>query len=128
MNLPEIIAKIDKTATRIGRPTTFFLGKTQDALALDPLSAYSKVLVPFFASHKFARQMMLTKSTSVRHLLDLEHCGHTTLAWSLNPREIVEQYEKNTPSLEARLCAIERCAKKGYPIKISVEPVIPVDG
>ncbi len=37
-------------------------GKLQDSLALDPLTAYSTVLVPFFAEHPWARLTLLTKS------------------------------------------------------------------
>ncbi len=50
LNLPEIIREIDREANRIARPTAFYVGKLQDGLALDPLTDYSRELVPFFAS------------------------------------------------------------------------------
>ena len=77
LNLNEIFDKINKVAERLSKPTAFYLGKLQDGLALDPLTAYSTILVPFFAEHKYARQILLTKSTNVERLLDLHHHGNT---------------------------------------------------
>ncbi len=88
VNLPEMLGEIDHIARRQGRPTAFYLGKLQDALALDPLTAYSTVLVPFFAEHPWARLTLLTKSAHVDRLLGLEHRGHTMLSWSVNPPEV----------------------------------------
>ena len=51
VNLPEMLAEIDRIARRLEKPTAFYIGKLQDALALDPLTAYSTVLIPFFAAH-----------------------------------------------------------------------------
>jgi len=39
LNLEEIFGEVDRTATRLGRPMAFYLGKLQDGLALDPLAA-----------------------------------------------------------------------------------------
>ena len=126
VNLPEIIRRIDRTASRLAKPVAFYLGKLQDGLALDPLTAYSTVLVPFFAKHEWARQVILTKSASVERLLDLDHAGHTVLSWSLNPPEVADAFEENVPSVAERLDAMRRCAKRGYPVRAVVMPVIPV--
>jgi len=48
----------------------------QDGLSLDLLTVFSSMLVPFFAGHPFARQVILTKSDSVEGLLSLVHNGH----------------------------------------------------
>jgi len=124
LNLDEILKKIDTIASRLSQPTAFYLGKLQDGLALDPLTAYSTVLVPFFARHPFARQVLLTKSADVDRLLQLEHGGHTILSWSLNPPEIARRFEENTPSVEERLNAMKRCAEKGYPVRAVLMPLI----
>lgn len=126
VNLPEMIGQIDRLAAKLAKPTAFYLGKLQDGLALDSLTAYSTVLVPFFARHAFARQVILTKSDCVDRLLDLDHGGHTILSWSLNPPEIIAQFEENVPALEARLEAMRRCAERGYPVRAVIMPIIPV--
>ena len=125
VNLAEILSEIDRRANSLQGPVAFYLGKLQDGLALDPLTAYSTKLVPFFAGHGCARQIILTKSASVERLLDLEHGGHTILSWSLNPPEICEYYEENVPSVEARIKAMQLCAQRGYPVRVVIMPIIP---
>lgn len=127
-NLPEILAKVEEVSTRQKEPTGFYLGKLQDALALDPLTGYSRVMIPFFTKSEKARLILLTKSANVANLLDLRHGGHTTLSWSLNSPAICREFERNTPSVERRIRAMEACAAVGYPIRAVIMPLIPVDG
>jgi len=109
-NIDEVLNAIDKHARKIARPIAFYHGKLQDGLALDPLTGYSRRLIPFFAEHPFARQILLTKSADVENLLDLEHNGHTILSWTLHPSEIAEQFEPHTPPIGNRLRAMKQCA------------------
>ncbi len=125
VNLGEIATKIDQTANRLGVETGFYHGKLQDGMALDSLTSYLSVLVPFFARHRFARQVILTKSASVEGLLNLKHARNTVLSWSLNPPRIAAKYEQNVPSVEERISAMRRCANAGYPVRAILMPFIP---
>ncbi len=127
LNLDEIIAAIDQAARRLATPTAFYCGKLQDGLALDPLTGYSRVLVPFFANHPYGRMTLLTKSTEVDNLLGLDHQGHTILSWSVNPPEVVAAFEPRTPSIDDRLTAMRKCADAGYPVRAVVMPIVPID-
>jgi len=126
VNLLEILQEINRTANDLARPVAFYLGKLQDGLALDPLSAYSTVLVPFFARHPFARQVLLTKSDAVGRLLGLDHRRRTILSWSLNPPEIAAQFERNVPPVASRIAAMRAAAEAGYPVRAVIMPLIPV--
>lgn len=128
VNLPEIVSEIDVVASRLARPTAFYHGKLQDGLALDPLTGYMSVLVPFFARHRYARQVLLTKSDEVGHMLHLDHRGHTILSWSLNPPSVAELFESGVPSVSERLVAMQRCAEAGFPVRAVIMPIIPVEG
>ena len=128
VNLPEILTEIDQIAARLAEPMAFYLGKLQDGLALDPLTGYSRTLVPFFAAHPYTRMTLLTKSATIENLLDLDHRGHTILSWSLNPAETIAAFETGTPPLAERLQAMERCAEAGYPVRAVIMPIIPVPG
>lgn len=128
VNIEDLINAIDRVAFKQGRPTAFYAGKLQDGLALDPLTAFSTVLVPFFARHRFARQIILTKSANMERLLSLEHGGHTILSWSLNPPEIAARSEENVPSVDERIAAMRACAERGYPVRAVIMPIIPVEG
>jgi spore photoproduct lyase len=128
VNLPEMLGEIDRIARRLKTPAAFYLGKLQDALALDPLTAYSTVLVPFFAEHPYARLTLLTKSANVDRLLGLDHQWHTILSWSVNPPEVCEAFEENVPTMDKRLEAMRRVASAGYPVRAVMMPIIPVEG
>lgn len=128
VNLPEILLEIDRIARSQAQPTAFYLGKLQDSLALDPLTAYSTVLVPFFAQHPWARLTLLTKSAHVDRLLDLDHGGHSILSWSVNPPEVSTVFEENVPSIEDRLQAMRQVADRGSPVRAIMMPIIPIDG
>jgi spore photoproduct lyase len=126
LNLPDILHRIDEVASQCTRPTSFYLGKLQDGLALDPLTGYSRTMVPFFARHKQARLTLLTKSTNVENLLDLDHEKHTILSWSLNPRDVWAAFERNVASPAERIAAMQACAQAGYPIRAVIMPIIPI--
>jgi len=128
VNLPEMLLDIDRIAWRQHTPTAFYLGKLQDSLALDPLTAYSTVLVPFFAEHPWARLTLLTKSAHVDRLLDLEHRGHSILSWSVNPPEVSAMFEENVPGIDERLQAMRRVAERGYSVRAIMMPIIPIEG
>ncbi|MFW6161264.1 MAG: spore photoproduct lyase family protein, partial [Planctomycetota bacterium] len=109
LNLEDHLAAIARKARRLDRPTSFYVGKLQDALALDPLTGYSRLLVPFFARQPQARLVMLTKSDAVENLLALDHRGHTVVSWSVNPEAVCHAFEARAPSLARRLDAARRC-------------------
>jgi len=128
VNLVEMLEEIDRIARRLEKPTSFYIGKLQDPLALDPLTAYSAVLVPFFAEHPYARLTLLTKSANIDRLLEIEHKGHTILSWSVNPPEVCQIFEENVPDMDDRLEAMIKVSSAGYPVRAVMMPIIPVDG
>jgi spore photoproduct lyase len=127
VNLDEIMAEMHRIAMGMGKPVSFYHGKLQDGLALEPIAGFMQQLIPFFAQHPFARHILLTKSTVVDSLLSLEHGGRTTLSWSLNPPAIASRFESDTPAIQDRIQAMQRCAEAGYPIRANLMPLIPCD-
>jgi len=127
LNIDEIIDQIAKTAAKLNKPTSFYLGKLQDGLALDPLTGYSRRLVRFFTEQEYARQILLTKCADVDNLLDLNHNNHTILSWSSNPPEVSDAFETNVPPIADRIEAMNKCAAAGYPVRAVVMPIIPVE-
>lgn len=127
VNLDEILDDIDRLARRIGGPEAFYLGKLQDGMALDPLTGYSRTMIPFFAQHPFARLRILSKCDDFENVLDLDHRGHTVLCWSLNPTAVRSGYEAMTPPIASRIAAIKRCAAAGYPVRVMLMPIIPIE-
>ena len=127
LNVHETLERIRRTAAKFVEPTTFYHGKLQDGLAMDLLTGYSLLTVPFFARQKFARQVILTKSADVENLLPLEHAGKTILSWTVNLPEISRDFEPNTPTVGERITAMKQCAAVGYPVRAVLMPIIPVE-
>ncbi len=126
LNLDEMLARMDSIARQAGRPVGFYLGKLQDGLALDPLTGYSRRVVPFFAQHRWARLIILTKSADVENLMGLDPRDNVVLSWSLTSEEAWRRFEPGTPSPAQRLAAIRRCAAAGYRIRIVLMPILPI--
>lgn len=128
-NLEEIL---DQVKTELAKaPERFFrvgTGEHSDSLALDPLLGINRHLVPFFGKLDNAVLELKTKSNHIEHLLDLPHNGHTVIAWSLNPEEIVTGEEHKTASLQQRLNAAQRAAEAGYLIAFHLDPMIHYPG
>ncbi|MHC4113973.1 MAG: SPL family radical SAM protein [Planctomycetota bacterium] len=127
VNIDEILDQIAHTASKLTKPTAFYLGKLQDGLALDSLTGYSRIMVPFFAEQKYTKLTLLTKCSDIENLLDLEHNGHTILSWSLNPSEISERFESNVPTPDERIAAMRKCSDAGYPLRAVIMPTIPIE-
>ncbi|HUT34031.1 MAG TPA: hypothetical protein VNE39_11150 [Planctomycetota bacterium] len=128
VNLEDALAAIARKARGLREPTSFYVGKLQDALALDPLTGFSRVLVPYFAEQPLARLVLLTKSDCVGNLPGLGHRGRTAVSWSVNPEAVCREFERGAPPLARRLAAARRCQEAGYPIRFLVMPMLPVDG
>ena len=128
VNIGEIFDQIADAASKLSEPTAFYLGKLQDGLALDLLTGYSCLMIPFFAQQKNAKLTLLTKSAEVANLLNLDHQGHTILSWSLNPSDICEAFESNVPPPNKRITAMRKCSDAGYPLRAVIMPIIPVGG
>jgi spore photoproduct lyase len=126
-NLDDVMAAITKVADRASRPVLFYGSKLQDFVALDPLTEYSRRLVPFAAEHERIRLLFLTKSAAIDNFLGLEHRGHTILSWTLNAEPVIREYELGTPLLDERLAAARRAADAGYEVRFIFMPMIPVD-
>lgn len=128
VNIDEMLDQIAGVASKLAEPTAFYLGKLQDGLALDPLTGYSRMMIPFFAQQRYANLVLLTKGVAVDNLVDLDHQGRTILSWSLNPSEISAAFESNVPSPDERIAAMRRCADAGYILRAVIMPIIPIAG
>ncbi|MBN1421094.1 MAG: hypothetical protein JXP34_20145 [Planctomycetes bacterium] len=129
VNVEDALASIERRIRRARDGiASWYIGKLQDALSLDPLTAYSRILIPFFAARERARLVLLTKSPDVENLLDLEHRGRTAVAFSLSPDAVASLYEPGAPPPAARIRAAARIRSAGYPVRWQLMPLIPIPG
>jgi len=117
----EISAALQQSPNRIFRIGT---GELADSLALDDITAYSKRLVPFFASLRNGILELKTKSDTIANLKDLDHRGHTIVSWSMNTCGIRGSEEKKSATIDERLTAAAQCQAWGYRLGFHFDPLV----
>jgi spore photoproduct lyase len=119
--LPEIGRIMDRYPERIFRVGT---GEFTDSLALDSLTYWTEILLPFFEERRNALLELKTKTTQVEGLLRAKARDRIVVSWSLNSPAITSREEQGAPSIKARLEAARRCQQEGYAIGIHFDPLV----
>jgi spore photoproduct lyase len=120
--------KILKWVAEAEAPIMFNSGELADSLSLEHLTGAAQEFIPLFGTLKNGYLFMLTKSTNVDSILDLEHNGHTVIAWSMNNAEVSRRFEIGAPCFEDRLEAAYKVQKAGYPLRLRLDPILPFNG
>ncbi|MCI3926647.1 hypothetical protein MO973_41385 [Paenibacillus sp. TRM 82003] len=138
-DLPRILAGLDDvvgtgtvtsgTAARGHEGTTFEASCYTDPLAVEHVTGSLSATIAHFGTHDFGGPVQLrltTKYDDVDGLLDLPHGGRTRVRASVNVPG-VERFEGGTARVPARLHALGRLARAGYPVGLTIAPIVPVD-
>lgn len=99
-------------------------GEFTDSLALDHITEFSKLIIPFFSQYPENILELKTKSVNIDNLLEVKHNKNIVVSWSLNPDSIIHSEEEGTPLLEERLAAAKKCQDSGYLIGFHFDPII----
>ncbi len=67
-----------------------------------------------------------TKFDAVQPLLHLPHNGQTRVRFSVNAHSVAHNFEGGTASVSQRLQAMRQMALAGYPIGLTIAPIMPV--
>jgi len=100
-------------------------GELDDSLAIN--DSVPIRLIQRFACQDRNKLLLLTKSANVRNLLGLDHNGQTIVSFSINAVEVSKRFENGAPGLSECLKAAGMCKDAGYPIRIRLDPMIPVE-
>lgn len=119
-----IIRRLDSNPEK----AIFNSGEMADSLALEHLTRAGRTFIPFFGRTENGYLFMLTKSDNVDNILDLDHNGHTIIAWSMNNSAVSRKYEIGAPSFRKRLEAARKVQEAGYPLRVRLDPIVPFDG
>lgn len=122
----EIKKKLLKHIEKSGRPVMYDCGELADSLAMEHLTKAGQEFIPWFGKQENGYLYMLTKSDNVDSILKLDHNKHTIIAWSINADFVSRIYEIDAPGFRDRLNAAKKAQKAGYPIRLRLDPIIPV--
>ncbi len=69
-----------------------------------------------------------TKYGDVDRFVGLAHGGRTRVRFSVNCLPVTRRWEGGTSTLEQRLAALRTLALAGYPVGLTIAPIMPLDG
>jgi spore photoproduct lyase len=116
--------KIIKRVAQAEKPIMFNSGELADSLSLEHLTGAAREFIPLFATLENGYLFMLTKCANVDSILDLDHNGHTIIAWSMNNAEVSRRFEIGAPCFEDRLEAAYKVQQADYPLRIRLDPLL----
>ena len=128
-NVEDLVSEVAEKLS--GAPDAFFrigTGEMADSLALDDITGYSRILVPFFGRLPNGILELKTKSDRIANLEGLDHRGRTVVSWSLNPPAVVRSDELKAATLQERLSAARKCEDWGYRLGFHFDPLIHYEG
>jgi len=100
------------------------LGELGDPLAIDDVTAFSKVIIPFVTENTARTSLLfLTKSACVDNLLELDGQGRVAVSFSVNTDKVAKHLEHRAPPVGDRLLAARRVQDAGYEIRLRIDPV-----
>lgn len=105
----------------------FYSSDYSDILWMDNISWFLWEFVEFFEGFENSMMEIRTKSANIKNILELWFIPkNTEFAFSLNPQELIEKYEKWTSSLDDRIESINILLEKWYKVGLRFLPLLPV--
>ena len=139
-NLDDILAGLDDyvgrgavttgTDARDAEGTTYEASCYTDPLGIDHLTGSLAATIAHFGTHEWSAPVQLrftTKFDAVDPLLDLPHGRRTRIRFSVNAGAVAARFEGGTAGLPERLAALRKVALAGYPVGLTIAPVMPVE-
>ena len=138
-NLDDVLAPI---ATHAGRGritsgtvarghegTTFELSCYTDPLGIESVTGSLAAAIGRVGAGEDGDEVSLrftTKFDDVADLLDVPHGGRTRVRVSVNSAAVARRFEGGTAATAGRLAALRRLAAAGYPVGLTIAPVMPL--
>ena len=137
-NLPEILEGLrdyagkgtitSRSRERAGEGTTFEASCYTDPLGIEHLTGALAESIRFFGAWDAPVQLRwTTKFDAVAGLVGLPHDGRTRVRFSLNAASVSRDFEGGTASVTQRLRALRQMAADGYPVGLTIAPIMPVE-
>lgn len=117
-----------RSRDRAHEGTTFEASCYTDPLALEAITGSLSATIAWFGRWDAAVQLRFTsKFADVAPLLALDHQRRTRMRASVNPASFA-RFEGGTAPVAARLAALRAMALAGYPVGLTIAPIIAAEG
>jgi spore photoproduct lyase len=116
-----------KQRARQHEGTTFEASCYTDPLGLEHLTGSLGEAIRFFGTRDDVQLRFTTKYDGVDELAALPHGGRTRARFSVNATFVTTRFEGGTAPLGDRLGALRTMALAGYPIGLTIAPIMPAE-
>lgn len=117
-----------RSRARAHEGTTYEASCYTDPLALEPLTGSLSAAITWFGRWDAPVQLRFTTTfADVEPLLGLTHAGRTRMRASVNPSAYA-RFEGGTSRVADRLAGLRRLAIAGYPVGLTIAPIIAAPG
>ncbi len=117
-----------RSRNRVDEGTTFEASCYTDPLGIEPITGSLSAAIAWFGRWEVPAQLRFTsKFADVSPLLGIDHGGRTRMRASINPRAFA-RFEGGTSPVAARLAALRQMALAGYPVGLTIAPIIAAEG
>ena len=116
-----------RSSARRDEGTTFEASCYTDPLALEHLTGSWERAVEFFGRWEADVQLRwTTKYADVERFRAVAHSGRTRVRFSVNALPVTTRMEGGTARLEDRVSALGTLARAGYPVGLTIAPIMPL--
>lgn len=117
-----------RSPERAHEGTTFEASCYTDPLGIEHITGSLAEAIRFFGNWDATVQLRwTTKFDDVSGLVKLAHRGRTRVRFSINAATISRDFEGGTATVRQRLKALRSLALAGYPVGITIAPIMPVE-
>ena len=95
-----------------------------DLNALENITGYVDKWCREASEHKNISVELRTKCSRTDIYENLPVSDRAIFAFTLSPDEVIEKFEKGTPSLDERLKAVNAAMRAGFPVRLCFDPMI----
>ena len=100
-------------------------GEVADSLAGEHLQPpFSNFILPLFEKQDKYKLLLLTKSSNINNLLEINSHNQAIISFSLNAEPVARKWEK-APTIASRIDAAKKVFDGGYETRIRIDPIVP---
>ena len=137
-NVPDILENLrgfagegritSRSVARVHEGTTFEASCYTDPLGIEHITGALADSIRFFGGWDAPVQLRFTtKFDAVGKLATLPHNGRTRVRFSVNAASVSRDFEGGTATVARRLQAMRTLALTGYPVGLTIAPIMPVE-
>ncbi|AEY65922.1 radical SAM protein [Clostridium sp. BNL1100] len=122
VNIDEFKKEIENTLG--GKKAYLAVSYDTDLIGFHNVISYWDFLQDFFTQYPDINVEIRTKSANTVFYNEFSPAENIVIAFSLAPQEIIQKFERLTPSLAARIKAVKAAVSRGFKVRLCFDPVI----